>query len=52
MQDQKIIELIRLDKNDQALLALYKNFPVVKKMIRLKPLPNKQGVLGKTGAVR
>lgn len=35
MQDQKIIELIRLDKNDQALLALYKNFPVVKKMIRL-----------------
>ncbi len=35
MQDQKIIELIRLNKNDQALLALYKNFPAVKKMIRL-----------------
>ena len=35
MQDQKIIELIRLNKNDQALLALYKNFPAVKKLIRL-----------------
>src|SRR5690349_10782765 len=35
MQDQKIIELIRSGKNDQALLALYKNFPAVKKMIRL-----------------
>ncbi|OQP54434.1 RNA polymerase sigma factor [Niastella populi] len=35
MQDQKIIELIRSNKNDQALLALYKNFPAVKKMIRL-----------------
>jgi RNA polymerase sigma factor (sigma-70 family) len=36
MEDQKIIELIRLQKNDQALLALYKNFPAVKKMIRSK----------------
>jgi RNA polymerase sigma factor (sigma-70 family) len=35
MQDQKIIELIRSNKNDQALQALYKNFPAVKKMIRL-----------------
>jgi RNA polymerase sigma factor (sigma-70 family) len=35
MQDQKIIELIRSDRNDQALLALYKNFPAVKKLIRL-----------------
>ncbi len=35
MQDQKIIELIRSNKNDQALLALYKNFPAVKKMVRL-----------------
>jgi len=36
MEDQKIIELIRSQKNDQALLALYKNFPAVKKMIRSK----------------
>ena len=36
MQDQKIIELIRSNKNDQALLALYKNFPAVQKMIRSK----------------
>jgi len=36
MEDQKIIELIRSHKNDQALLALYKNFPAVKKMIRSK----------------
>jgi RNA polymerase sigma factor (sigma-70 family) len=35
MQDQKIIELIRSGRNDQALLALYKNFPAVKKLIRL-----------------
>lgn len=36
MEDQKIIELIRSQKNDQALLALYKNFPAVKRMIRSK----------------
>jgi hypothetical protein len=36
MQDQKIIELIRLNKHDQALLALYKIFPAVRKMIRSK----------------
>lgn len=36
MQDQKIIELIRLNRHDQALLALYKNFPAVRKMVRLK----------------
>ncbi|MBO9203718.1 MULTISPECIES: RNA polymerase sigma factor [Niastella] len=36
MQDQRIIELIGLNKHDQALLALYKNFPAVRKMIRLK----------------
>jgi RNA polymerase sigma factor (sigma-70 family) len=35
MNDQKIIELIRLGKNDQALFALYKNFPAVKKLLRL-----------------
>jgi len=36
MQDQKIIELIRLNRHDKALLALYKNFPAVRKMIRSK----------------
>ena len=36
MEDQKIIELIRLQKNDRALVALYKNFPAVKKMILSK----------------
>lgn len=36
MEDQKIIGLIRSQKNDQALLALYKNFPAVKKMVRSK----------------
>jgi len=34
MQDEKIIDLIRLNKHDQALVALYKNFPAVQKMIR------------------
>jgi RNA polymerase sigma factor (sigma-70 family) len=36
MQDQKIIELIRSNKNDQALLGLYKNFPAIRKLIRSK----------------
>jgi hypothetical protein len=36
MEDQKIVELIRLQKNDRALVALYKNFPAVKKMIHSK----------------
>jgi RNA polymerase sigma factor (sigma-70 family) len=36
MDDQKIIELIRSQKNDKALIALYKNFPMIRKMIRLK----------------
>lgn len=36
MNDQKVIELIRSGKNDRALFALYKNFPAVKKLLRLK----------------
>lgn len=36
MQDQKIIELLRSNKNDQALLALYRNFPSIRKLIRSK----------------
>jgi RNA polymerase sigma factor (sigma-70 family) len=34
MPDQEIIHLIRLDKTDKALDALYKNFPMVYKMIK------------------
>jgi RNA polymerase sigma factor (sigma-70 family) len=34
MQDQKIIELIRTDNTDKALSALYKHFPMIRKMIR------------------
>jgi RNA polymerase sigma factor (sigma-70 family) len=33
MYDQKIIELIRSDNNDKALAALYKHFPVTRKII-------------------
>jgi RNA polymerase sigma factor (sigma-70 family) len=33
MYDQKIIELIRTDNNDKALAALYKHFPMMRKMI-------------------
>jgi RNA polymerase sigma factor (sigma-70 family) len=36
MNDQKIIELIRTGKSDGALSALYKNFPMMRKMIRSK----------------
>jgi RNA polymerase sigma factor (sigma-70 family) len=33
MQDLKIIELIRKDNNDKALTALYRHFPMVRKMV-------------------
>lgn len=36
MHDQKIIELIRTDNNDKALAALYKHFPMMRKMILSK----------------
>lgn len=36
MHDQKIIELIRTNKHDKAFLALYKNYPAVKKLILTK----------------
>jgi RNA polymerase sigma factor (sigma-70 family) len=36
MHDQKIIELIRTDNNDKALTALYKHFPMIRKLIRSK----------------
>jgi RNA polymerase sigma factor (sigma-70 family) len=36
MNDQKIIELIRTGKNDSALNALYKNFPMMRKLVRSK----------------
>jgi len=36
MNDQKIIELIRSDKNDAALNALYKSFPLMRKIILSK----------------
>jgi RNA polymerase sigma factor (sigma-70 family) len=34
MDDQKIITLIRTGKNDQALNALYRHYPLMRKMIR------------------
>lgn len=34
MHDQKIIELIRMDKSDKALAALYKHFPMIRKLVR------------------
>jgi RNA polymerase sigma factor (sigma-70 family) len=33
MHDQKIVELIRSDNNHKALAALYKHFPMIRKMI-------------------
>ncbi|HEX9510674.1 MAG TPA: sigma-70 family RNA polymerase sigma factor [Puia sp.] len=36
MNDPKIIELIRTDRNDSALNALYRHFPLMQKMIRSK----------------
>jgi len=36
MQDPKIIELIRSDRNDKALTVLYKHFPMMQKMVRSK----------------
>jgi RNA polymerase sigma factor (sigma-70 family) len=33
MHDQKIVELLRSDKNDKALAALYAHFPMTRKMI-------------------
>lgn len=36
MHDQQIIELIRSNRHDKAFLALYKNYPAVKKLILSK----------------
>ena len=36
MHDQKIIELIKTDNNDKALAALYKHFPMIRKMVLTK----------------
>jgi RNA polymerase sigma factor (sigma-70 family) len=36
MHDQKIIGLIRTDNNDKALAALYKHFPMIRKMVLTK----------------
>jgi RNA polymerase sigma factor (sigma-70 family) len=33
MHDQKIIELIRTDKSDKALAALYRHFPLIRKLV-------------------
>lgn len=36
MHDQKIIELIKTDNNDKALAALFKHFPMIRKMVLTK----------------
>jgi RNA polymerase sigma factor (sigma-70 family) len=36
MTDQAIVELIRTDQSDRALNALYKDFPMIQKLIRSK----------------
>ena len=36
MTDQTIVELIRTDQSDKALDALYKDFPMIRKLIRSK----------------